>query len=36
MGDDCAKAGYEFLLQKQNETAAESWLEKLRSAKATA
>jgi Zn-dependent protease with chaperone function len=36
MGDDCARVGYEFLLQKQNETAAESWLEKLRSAKATA
>jgi Zn-dependent protease with chaperone function len=34
MKDDCAKAGYEFLLQKQNETAAEIWLEKLVTAKA--
>lgn len=29
MGDDCARAGYEFLLQKQNETAADGWLERL-------
>jgi Zn-dependent protease with chaperone function len=36
MGDDCAKAGYEFLLQKQNETVAEAWLERLHTAKAQA
>ncbi|MDO8991352.1 MAG: M48 family metallopeptidase [Sideroxyarcus sp.] len=30
MGDDCARAGYEFLREKQNETAAEGWLERLR------
>ena len=32
MGDDCAKAGYQFLYEKQNEAAAEGWLERLRKA----
>ncbi len=36
MKEDCAKAGYEFILKKQNETAAEIWLERLNTAKATA
>jgi hypothetical protein len=30
MLEDCAKAGYQFLYDKQNETAAEAWLERLR------
>ena len=29
MKDDCAKAGYQWLCEKQNVTAAEAWLEKL-------
>jgi hypothetical protein len=29
MKDDCAKAGYQWLCDKQNVTAAEAWLEKL-------
>jgi hypothetical protein len=32
MGDDCAKAGYQFLREKQNEAAAAAWLERLRGA----
>ena len=34
MGDDCAKAGYQWLCEKQTVTAAEAWLEKLRSVQA--
>jgi hypothetical protein len=30
MKDDCAKAGYQWLCEKQNVTAAEGWLERLR------
>ncbi len=30
MKDDCAKAGYQWLCDKQNVTAAETWLERLR------
>ena len=32
MGDDCAKAGYQWLREKQNEAAAENWLQRLRAA----
>jgi hypothetical protein len=31
MREDCARAGYQWLCEKQNEAAAESWLERLRS-----
>lgn len=34
MLDDCAKAGYQFLYEKQSATAAEAWLERLRGAHA--
>jgi Zn-dependent protease with chaperone function len=34
MGDECAKAGYQWLCEKQTITAAEAWLEKLRSIQA--
>lgn len=30
MKDDCARAGYEFLLHKQSEASAEAWLDRLR------
>lgn len=30
MSDDCARAGYHWLLEKQNEAAAEDWLARLR------
>jgi hypothetical protein len=29
MGEDCAKAGYQFLVKNQNETAADKWVERL-------
>jgi hypothetical protein len=30
LGEDCSRAGYDWLCKKQNEEAAESWLQKLR------
>jgi len=30
MGEDCARIGYQWLCEKQNEVAAENWLNKLR------
>jgi hypothetical protein len=30
MKDDCTKAGYHWLCEKQNVAAAEAWLERLR------
>lgn len=30
MGDDCAKVGYQWLLEKQDEAAAEGWLARMR------
>ncbi len=36
MGDDCARVGYQWLLAKQNEAAAEKWLERIRSVHAPA
>ena len=34
MGDDCARTGYQWLREKQNEAAAESWLARLHTVQA--
>lgn len=34
MGDDCAKAGYQWLCEKKDEVAAENWLTRLRTIRA--